>query len=121
MKVLTDSDKSGDKITQRSTSGLVVQMGKPCDLFCYAISEVRGSLFRRGGTGGSSSRRLGGHWSTEFFLKQMMFEASLSSWCDSSAAGGILHRAGARRIKFWEVKSLLVYNGRTSHRRGFSK
>jgi hypothetical protein len=105
LRLLTDSDWAGCKVTRRSTSGTVVFLGKHILTFSCrmqkstALSSGEAELIAQtdGLTETIGIARL---------LMEQDMNMKVESFCDSSAAKGTLQRLGAGRIKHLETRHL---------------
>ena len=105
--VETDSDWAGCRLTRKSTSGAIVRVGQhPLTFSCrlqktLALSSGEAELCAQVG---GISEALG----IRNLFRDLGFELCIQSRCDSSAARGILQRAGAGRIRHLELRHLWV-------------
>ena len=107
LSVYTDSDWGGDRRTRRSTSGLVVKLGSHV---LYAATRFQKSIALSSGEAELAGQVAGiaEGLGVQKVLSEWSIDLILVSHCDSSAARGVLQRAGAGRLKHLSVNFLWV-------------
>ena len=107
LRVMTDSDWAGCKTTRRSTSGMVVLLGKHLIL---SACKLQKSVALSSGEAELNAQVAGvaEGFGVKRLLEAFGFQLGMTSCCDSSAARGVLTRVGSGRIRHLEVKHLWV-------------
>jgi hypothetical protein len=105
--VLTDSDWAGDVQTRRSTSGVLVLMGKHP---LHFSSKMQKTIALSSGEAELNAQVSGltEALGISSLCRDWQSASQVECFCDSSAARGIAHRTGVGRMKHLQVRQLWV-------------
>jgi hypothetical protein len=113
--LLTDSDWAGDVQTRRSTSGVVIQMGRHLLQFSSKLQKTvalsSGEAELNALVSGLTEALGIGSLCTDWHSA-----VPVQCFCDSSAARGIAHRTGVGKMKHLQVRQLWVQEQVRLHR-----
>jgi len=105
--VLSDSDWAGDRVTRKSTSGIMVVAGQH---LLHFASRLQKTIALSSGEAELNAQVLG--LIEALGVSSLCGEWGLSSavacFCDSSAARGIANRVGVGKMKHLQVKQLWI-------------